>query len=238
MFRGDLFDVYQKRISSKLVELGKIELDILELYEGQWIEVNQMMEKGILQDCNYDANAYGLKVNDSLFVFQLDGLLPFLSSHEPYYIKDSRKHHSASRSFIVRRLKNICSKFNVSFIQPPVGIAIIYYGGRKSYDVDNKHKRMIINSVKGSLFKDDTREILSTNIEKYIPSEHEKTLIFVGAADIIESELNTLVKRHNDIKTYPDVIVGDIPFVTKKEFNPPKVEATNEPIFNRNESFF
>lgn len=237
MYKGDLFDVYQSRISSKLVELGKVELDILELYQNQWVEVNEMMGKGDLQDCNYDANAYGLKVNDSLFVFQLDGLLPFISSHEPYYIKDSRKHHSTSRRFIVRRLKNICSKLNAAFIQSPVGIAIIYYGGRKSYDVDNKHKRMIINSVKGSLFKDDTRETVSINIEKYISFEQEKTLIFIGEADIIESELNVLEKQYNDIKTHQNVVVGDIPFVIRNP-DPSKIEVANEPVFNKSESFF
>jgi hypothetical protein len=238
MDEKDLHDIYQDRISSQLIELGKVENNIIEIYNSQWMDVNSMIEKGEITDRDYVANSYGLKINDNLFAFQLDGLLPFMSSKLPYHIREGRKTYNASRYFIIGRLKSVCAKLKPSQIKAPVGVAVIHYGGRKLFDIDNRQKKIIINSLKFHLYKDDTFDILDLVIEKHIQSSEEKTMIFVGESDNILMNLHSLINQHSDIKKHPNAVVGDIPFLTRAGFEQPKNETKTVPILNKNSSFF
>lgn len=203
----------EKEIDSKNMEIKQVHLKLIDLYKEQWEEVNAL---GVQEDeARYKGNSYGLK-KDGAFIFQLDGPLPRITKQE---FVDQDAYVKKVRNFIVTRLSSVCRKMdqieNLEMYNVPVAIIIVHYyslGMNRAFDMDNKEKSVIINTLKGFLYKNDTVKEVSyvAEIAKPINSE-PRTMVYVGPTERATYMLHNTVNKYSRIDNLANVFTGDVP---------------------------
>jgi len=210
----DLFDYHQDKIEKLYKKLFQCQMDIIDAYNTQWEEVNDLIEKGQIEVTEYEADAFGLKTDD-MYIFQLDGHLPFIPN---YNIKDNYKHYKKSRLFISSRLNDVCNKIGTELIPPPVGIIIAVHHYGKIFDVNNFECQLIVNTFKRRLYKDDNIRIVPFMIQMAIPtSDKLRTMIYVGSKEYIATNVLDIAEEYHRIDTLPGAVAGNIPRLARKE---------------------
>lgn len=199
---------YETRLEEKYGELFKLQTEIINFYKKQWEEMNDLIAHGYSEEPNYIANAYGLKVKD-FHIIQLDGMLPRIPKHN---IHKYREHYGIAKRFISSRIMDICKNLNCKCYKEPVALIVMHYHtGNRLFDVDNKEKQIIFNSLKGWLFKDDDWEHLQFASEGVgeICTE-PRTMLYIGPASEVAYMIKTLINEFKRIENLPNVVKGSL----------------------------
>ena len=147
-------------------------------------------------------------------MYQLDGVLPRLN------YKEERKSATTAKYSIKTALTCVCrqmyEKNKIEMFRVPTTVIIVHGFNSETnrvFDMDNREKSVIINSLKGYLFKDDTLNDISyfTEIAKEV-SYSPKTMVFVAAAKLHLFLLSEIVPTFFDmgIEAAVDVFTSNI----------------------------
>ena len=212
----------EQEINRKNMELRQAHLKLIDLYVEQWKEINA---SGMWEDeLRYKGNAYGLK-EDSIFIFQINGPLPRIIKQD---LMDQGVYVKKARNFIVGRLSSVCRKMskmeNLEKYKVPVAIIIVHYYNlnmNRVFDMDNKEKSAIINTLRGVLYKEDTVKEVSFTAEIARPIDSEPmTMVYVGPTERSIYMLQNTICEYPRIDNLANVIIGDAPrFVARKYKN-------------------
>lgn len=216
----------QEQLDKKYDELTRVQLDILEIYYKQWdMVINSNWFAGKPDDKSW-GNAYGLRVDD-MHIFQLDGILPRI---ERPIRKHNYKHYSTFRQFINARLSNVCSQLKPKAYDVPVAIVVVhYYNGNRLFDVDNREKEIIINTLKRHLYRDDTCNRLTFFAEKSIKTSDEpRTMIYVGPEKEVISMIEKTIFDYPQIDCMDGVFESNYPLLYMAGYRQKRMENENK----------
>lgn len=233
MFHGneELVKSHVSKVDMAQEKLFNAQLDLIKAYERQWAEMNYLVENGQWNEkAFYLANAYGLKVNDSMYVFQLSAPLPFLPN--PYYtrFKKSKEEFMAAKLFIASQLRDVINQLEPKQMHQSAALLIKHHhDGTRIFDMDNKSKQVLINSFRQKLIVDDNVKALSFYSEEAIQGNENRTMLYLGPYDKRISMETEIAKLYPRIDHIPGVIEGEYP----KSFFPkcPSVED-NAPMYD------
>lgn len=195
-----LIKYHINKIDMALEQLFKAQLDLIKAYKLQWAEMNYLIENGFWNEkAIYLSNAYGLKADKEVFVFQLNAPLPFLPN--PYYMrfKESKDEFIAAKLLINLQLRDVINQLEPKTMSQPAALMIKhYYSDVKIFDMDNKAKQVLINTFREKLIVDDNVRSFSYYSEEAIQDEDNRTMLYIGPVSekrFIEDEIVSQYKR-------------------------------------------
>ena len=185
-------------------QLFNVQMDLIKAYERQWAEMNYLIENGYWdKKAFYLANAYGLKIDDEMYVFQLNASLPFLPN--PYYtrFKKSREEFMAAKMLVWGQLRDVINQLEVKQLRQPAALLIKHYhDGTRIFDMDNRAKQVVINSLRPDIIADDNVQSLPFYSEEAIQAEENRTMLYLGPYSkrvYIEDEIVKLYPKINNL---------------------------------------
>lgn len=205
-YHADRVDLAQERLFAAQKEL-------IEAYKRQWAEMNYLIENGMWDEkAVYLANSYGLQVDEEMYVFQLNAPLPFLPN--PYYMRfnKSREEYVAAKLLIITQLRDVIDQLGPGLISQPAALLIKhYYRDVRIFDMDNKAKQVLINTLRQKLIVDDNVKAFSYYSEEAIQAEEDRTMLYLcPAAGRVFME-REIVPRYPRIDHLPEVVTGKHP---------------------------
>ncbi|MDR3542719.1 MAG: hypothetical protein P4L69_17415 [Desulfosporosinus sp.] len=215
MFYGneELVKSHVNKVDLAQERLFKAQLDLIKAYERQWAEMNYLVENGQWDGKPfYLANAYGIKVTDEMYVFQLSAPLPFLPN--PYYtkFKKSREEFMTAKLLVSAQFRDVINQLDPEQMRQPAALLIKHHhDGTRSFDLDNKAKQVVINTIRQKLIADDNVKTLPLYYEEAIQGNENRTMLYLGPhAKWIYMETE-IAKRYPRIDHLPGVIEGKYP---------------------------
>lgn len=215
MFEGNeqLVKSHVTKVDMAQERLFNAQLDLIKAYERQWAEMNYLVENGQWDEkAFYLANAYGLKVNEEMYVFQLNAPLPFLPN--PYYTRFSKSNEEfmIAKLLIASQLRDVINQVEPELMRQPAALLIKHHhDGTRIFDMDNKAKQVVINTIRQKLIVDDNVNALSFYSEEAIQDDENRTMFYVGPCakkTFMETEITKLYHRIDHIS---GVIEGEYP---------------------------
>ncbi|MGE5543687.1 MAG: hypothetical protein ACM3UW_01815, partial [Bacillota bacterium] len=186
---------YADKIDLAQIDLYLAQRELIEAYKEQWSEMNRIIDAGEWPEkAVFPANACGLKLDEVLYVFQIDAPLPFLPN--PYYwrFKEHHEEFLAAKLLVSLQLRNVIKQLNAKVIDQPAALHTRHYynDAVRLFDMDNKAKQVITNSFRGVLLEDDSSKTLPFFSEEAIRANWNRTMIYLGPYSerhLIETEI-------------------------------------------------
>ena len=214
MFYDGFVKYHADKVDMAQEKLFAAQKELIEAYKRQWAEMNYLIENELWSEkAVYSAAAYGLKVDNEMYVFQLNAPLPFLPN--PYYMrfKKSREEFVVAKLLISLQLLDVINQMGPEPIGQSAALMIRHYysGNVRLFDMDNKAKQVLINTFRGKLIVDDNAESFSYYSEKAIRGQADRTMLYLCPepdSPLMEMEI---APRYPRIDHLPEVITGKYP---------------------------
>lgn len=216
-------EYHEDRIALIQKRLYKEQKALIEAYKSEWAEINNLIKTGHWDEkAVFKGNAYGLKIDDDSYVFQIDAALPFLPNVYYRDFEQSYEEYYAIKLFISLQLRDVIEQIGDGPMKRPAALLIKhYYHNVRVFDLDNKAKQVIINTLKTRLIKDDNINRLPYNSEEALWNdlwnEHgNRTMLYLIPYDdrtLIETKITQQYPRIDNIN---EVLEGKIPLKSIK----------------------
>jgi hypothetical protein len=209
----ELVKPHVNKVETIQQRLFDAQFDLIKAYERQWAEMNYLVENGKWDEkAFYLANAYGLKIDDEMYVFQLSAPLPFLPN--PYYSRfnKSKDEYMAAKLLIWAQLRDVINQLKPKQMQQPSALLIKHHhDGTKNFDLDNKAKQVIINTIRQKLIADDNVKTLPLYFEEAIEGDENRTMLYLGPHSQWILMATEVTRRYPRIDHISGVIEGKYP---------------------------
>lgn len=219
---------YENDIDLLQQKLFRIQAELNETYRRQWAEMNQLIKNGLwAEKAVYKGDSYGLKVGREAYVFQLDAPLPSLPNAFYRNFEKVYKEYYAIKVMLLLQMRGVMEQIGDPPMRYPAALHIRhYYRGCRIFDLDNKSKQVVINTIRSAgLLRDDTFNHLSSYREDAVYNDAEdgvpnRTMIYLCRhMDIQEFEAET-VPKYPRIDNIEGVFLGKISEMAMKRRPP------------------
>lgn len=237
MFHGNeqLMKSHVTKVDMAQEKLYNAQLELIKAYERQWAEMNYLIENGQWDEkAIYLSNAYGLKIDEEMYVFQLSAHLPFLPN--PYYtrFKKSKEEFMAAKLLIISQFREVINQLRPELMRQPAALLIKHHhNGTRIFDMDNKAKQVVINSLRQKLIVDDNVKALSYYSEEAIQGDENRTMLYLGPHSNRMLMETVITQHYLRIDDSPGVVEGKYP---RTFFPKCPSEEDNNPSFYSCES--
>ena len=224
MFHGneELVKLHVNKVDMAQEQLFKAQFDIIKAYERQWAEMNYLIENGQWDEkAFYLANAYGLKVDEEMYVFQLNAPLPFLPN--PFYtrFKKSKEEFMAAKLLVSAQLQDVISQLEPEKMRQPAALLIKHhYSYKRIFDMDNKAKQVVINTLRQKLIEDDNVKALAYYSEEAIQGNEDRTMLYLGPYSKRISMETEISSKYHCIDHLSESVEGKYPGIFPSECPP------------------
>ena len=214
MFDNELIDFHEARTEESLRKLFSAQAELIEAYQMQWSEMNYLIQEGQWPEkLIYPGNAYGMQADVETYVLQLDMPLPFLPNPYVRRFKESSKEYFNAKLLISKQLHDVIEKLGKDQLYSSAALLVKhYYQKVRIFDLDNKAKQVVINSLKQRLILDDNIQRLPYYSEEAIKSEDgNRTMLYLGPASKKQYMEYELALKYDRIDHLPGVIESKYP---------------------------
>jgi hypothetical protein len=235
-----IIELHEDRISIIQQRLYRDQMDLNEAYMREWRDLNHLIKTGQWNEkATFKGNCYGLKVGDEMYVLQLDSALPFLPNNFYRSFEKTYKEFYATKLLLSLQLRDVIEQFGDGYMRRAAALFIKhYYHNVRMFDLDNKAKQVIINTLRQFLIKDDTVDYLSGFREDAVWNDlweerGNRTMMYLCPYEkriFMETEITSQYPR---IDNMPGVIEGRIP---KTMMSPCPCQEDNVPKGRKNNS--
>jgi len=166
---------HENEIDMLQQRLYRDQMALNEAYQREWADMNGLIEAGQWDESAvYEGNCYGLKVGEEKYIFQLDAPLPFLPNSFYRSFDKTYKEFYATKLLLSLQLRDVIEQIGEGFMDRAATLFIRhYYHNIRTFDLDNKSKQVIINTLRKTLLKNDTIDYLKGFREDAIYNEPE-----------------------------------------------------------------
>jgi hypothetical protein len=214
----ELVKPHVNKVDTIQQRLFDAQFDLIKAYERQWTEMNYLIENGQWDEkAVLVANAYGLKVGEEMYIFQLDTALPFLPN--TYYSRFKQYHGDfvAAKLLVSLQLRDVIRQIGDGLMQEPAMLMIRhYYHGVKIFAMQNKAKQVLMNTFRQKLMVDDSYKSLSWYSEEAIRDTENRTMVYLCPQTKKSAMLNEIAPAYPRINDIPGVIVGNYSPIVKE----------------------
>lgn len=212
---------HENEIDMLQQRLYKDQMDLDEAYQSEWADMNELIHAGQWdEEAVFKGNCYGLKVGEEKYIFQLDAPLPFLPNTFYRSFDKTYKEFYAIKLMLSLQLRDVIEQIGDGPMTSPAALYVRhYYHNVRIFDLDNKSKQVLINTLRRVLLIDDTVNHLTGYREDAVYNESEngadnRTMIYLYPyrdLHYLESEVIPDYARIDNLK---GVIVGKLCKIT------------------------
>lgn len=213
-----IIESHEDRIAMIQRRLYRDQMELIEAYKSEWAELNHLIKTGQWDEkAMFKGNCYGIKVDEEIYILQLDTALPFLPNTFYRSFKETSQEFYAIKLIISLQLRDVIEQIGDGPMKSPAALMIKhYYHNVRAFDLDNKAKQVVINTLRRSLIIDDNINRLSFYSEEAIwndlwENRGNRTMLYLCPCiqrKFFESEV---VPKYPRIDNLAGVFEGKIP---------------------------